>query len=172
MKEGAYVFITGRRQAELDKAVAEIGSNVTAVKGDVANPDDLDRLYQTVAAKKSKLDVLFANAGIADPVPTPDVTTEHYDKTFGVNARGVFFTVQKALPLVKDGGSIIVNGSGAWQKGIPMYSTYSATKAALRSFVRTWTAELAGKGIRANMVSPGPIETPLLEPSSARTSAR
>jgi NAD(P)-dependent dehydrogenase (short-subunit alcohol dehydrogenase family) len=163
VKEGAYVFITGRRQAELDKAAAEIGSNVTAVKGDVANPNDLDRLYQTVAAKKGKLDILFANAGIADPVPTPDVTTEHYDKTFGVNARGVYFTVQKALPLMKDGGSIIVNGSGAWQKGIPMYSTYSATKAALRSFVRTWTAELAGKGIRANMVSPGPIETPLLE---------
>jgi NAD(P)-dependent dehydrogenase (short-subunit alcohol dehydrogenase family) len=163
VKEGAYVFITGRRQTELDKAAAEIGSNVTAVKGDVANPNDLDRLYQTVAAKKGKLDILFANAGIADPVPTPDVTAEHYDKTFGVNARGVFFTVQKALPLMKDGGSIIVNGSGAWQKGIPMYSAYSATKAALRSFVRTWTAELAGKGIRANMVSPGPIETPLLE---------
>ena len=163
VKEGAYVFITGRRQAELDKAAAEIGSNVTAVKGDVANPNDLDRLYQTVAAKKGKLDILFANAGIGEPVPTPDVTTEHYDKTFAVNARGVFFTVQKALPLVKDGGSIIVNGSGAWQKGIPMYSTYSATKAVLRSFVRTWTAELAGKGIRANMVSPGPIETPLLE---------
>jgi len=163
VKEGAYVFITGRRQSELDKATAEIGSNVTAVKGDVANPNDLDRLYQTVAAKKGKLDILFANAGIAEPVATPDVTTEHYDNTFGVNTRGVFFTVQKALPLMKDGGSIIVNGSGAWQKGIPMYSTYSATKAALRSFVRTWTAELAGKGTRANMVSPGPIETPLLE---------
>ena len=162
-QEGARVFITGRRQAELDKAASEIGSNVTAVKGDVANPDDLDRLYQTVAAKKGKLDILFANAGIGEPVPTPDVTTEHYDKTFAVNARGVFFTVQKTLPLVKNGGSIIVNGSGAWQKGIPMNSTYSATKAVLRSFVRTWTAELAGKGIRANMVSPGPIETPLLE---------
>ena len=146
VKEGAYVFITGRRQTELDIAAAEIGSNVTAVKGDVANPNDLDRLYQTVAANKGRLDILFANAGIADPVPTPDVTAEHYDKTFGVNARGVFFTVQKALPLMKEGGSIIVNGSGAWQKGIPMYSTYSATKAALRSFVRTWTAELAGKG--------------------------
>src|ERR1700745_3615660 len=162
--EGAYCLCTGRRQAELDKAAAEIGSNVTAVKGDVANPNDLDRLHQTVAAKKGKLDI--ANAGIADPVPTGDVTTEHYDKTFGVNARGVFFTVQKALPLMKEGGSIIVNGSGAWQKGIPMYSTYSATKAALRSFVRTWTAELAGKGIRTNMVSPGPIETPLLEAQS------
>jgi NAD(P)-dependent dehydrogenase (short-subunit alcohol dehydrogenase family) len=163
VKEGAYVFITGRRQSELDKAVAEIGSNVTAVQGDVSNPSDLDRLYKEVAAKKGKLDVLFANAGIAQPVPTPDVTTEHYDKTFGVNARGVFFTVQKALPLMKDGGSIIVNGSGAWQKGIPMYPAYSATKAALRSFVRTWTAELAGKGIRTNVISPGPVETPILE---------
>jgi NAD(P)-dependent dehydrogenase (short-subunit alcohol dehydrogenase family) len=163
VKEGAYVFITGRRQAELDKAAAEIGSNVTAVKGDVANPNDLDRLYQTVAAKKGKLDILFANAGIAEPVLTPDVTTEHYDKTFGVNTRGVFFTVQKALPMMKDGGSIIVNGSGAWQKGIPMYAAYSATKAALRSFVRTWTAEFAGKGIRANVISPGPVETPILE---------
>ena len=163
VQEGAYVFITGRRQADLDKAAAEIGSNVTAVKGDVANPDDLDRLYQTVAAKKRQLDILFANAGIAEPVPTPAVTTEHYDKTFGINARGVFFTVQKALPLMKDGGSIIVNGSGAWQKGIAIYSTYSATKAALRSFVRTWTAELAGKGIRANMISPGPVDTPILD---------
>src|SRR5579863_9858591 len=163
VKEGAYVFITGRRQTELDIAAAEIGSNVTAVKGDVANPNDLDRLYQTVAANKGRLDILFANAGIADPVPTPDVTVEHYDKTFGVNARGVFFTVQKALPLMKDGGSIIVNGSGAWQKGIPIYSTYSATKAALRSFVRTWTGEFAGKGIRTNMVSPGATDTPILE---------
>src|SRR6201993_630383 len=163
VKEGAYVFITGRRQAELDKAVAEIGSNVTAVQGDVANPSDLDRLYQTVAASKGKLDILFANAGIAEPLPTADVTIEHYDKTFGINARGVYFTVQKALPLMKDGGSIIVNGSGAWQKGISIYSTYSATKAALRSFVRTWTAEFAGKGIRANLISPGPVETPILE---------
>jgi NAD(P)-dependent dehydrogenase (short-subunit alcohol dehydrogenase family) len=172
VEEGAYVFITGRRQAELDKAVAEIGSNVTAVQGDVSNLDDLDRLYKEVATKKGKLDVLFANAGIAQPVPTPDVTTDHYDKTFGVNARGVFFTVHKALPLMNDGGSIIVNGSGAWQKGIPMYSTYSATKAALRSFVRTWTAEFAGKGIRANVISPGPVETPILEVSLARTQMR
>src|ERR1700756_3545760 len=163
VKEGAYVFITGRRQTELDKAVSEIGSNVTAVKGDVANPDDLDRLYQIVAAKKGKLDIVFANAGVVEPVPTAAVTAEHYDKTFGINARGVYFTVQKALPLMKGGGSIIVNGSGAWQKGIPMYPTYGGTKAALRSFVRTWTAEFAGKGIRANVISPGPIETPILE---------
>ena len=163
VEEGAYVFITGRRQAELDKAVAEIGRNVTGVQGDVSNLDDLDRLYKEVETKKGKLDVLFANAGIAEPVPTPDVTPEHYDRTFDINTRGVFFAVHKALPLMKDGGSIIVNGSGAWQKGIPMYATYAATKAALRSFVRTWTAELASKGIRANVISPGPVETPILE---------
>ena len=163
VEEGAYVFITGRRQAELDKAVAEIGSNVTGVQGDVSNLDDLDRLYKEVETKNGKLDVLFANAGIAEPVPTPDVTPEHYDRTFDINTRGVFFAVHKALPLMKDGGSIIVNGSGAWQKGIPMYAAYAATKAALRSFVRTWTAEFAGKGIRANVISPGPVETPILE---------
>jgi len=163
VKEGAYVFITGRRQAELDKAVAEIGSNVTAVQGDVSNLDDLDRLYKEVATKKGKLDVLYANAGVVEPKPTAAVSPEHYDKTFDVNARGVFFAVQKALPLMKDGGSIILTGSGVWQKGIPIYATYGATKAALRSFVRTWTAELAGKGIRANMISPGPTETPILK---------
>ena len=163
VKEGAYVFITGRRQAELDKAVAEIGSSVTAVQGDVANLDDLDRLYKEVATKKGKLDVLFANAGIAEPKPTADVGGDDYDKTFDINARGVFFAVQKAVPLMKDGGAIILTGSGIWQKGIPVYATYGATKAALRSFVRTWTAEFAGKGIRANIISPGPTETPILE---------
>jgi NAD(P)-dependent dehydrogenase (short-subunit alcohol dehydrogenase family) len=163
VEEGAYVFITGRRQAELDKAVAQIGSNVTAVQGDVSNLDDLDRLYKEVATKKGKLDVLFANAGFVEPKPTPAVSPEQYDKTFDINARGVFFTVQKAVPLMKEGGSIIVTGSGVWQKGIPVYVTYGATKAALRSFVRTWTAEFASKGIRANMISPGPTETPILE---------
>ena len=163
VKEGAHVFITGRRQAELDKAVAEIGSNVTAVQGDVSNLDDLDRLYKEVAAKKGKLHVLFANAGVVEPIPTAAVSPEHYDKTFNINARGVFFAVQKALPLMKEGGSIILNGSGVWQKGIPIYPTYGGTKAALRSFVRTWTADFAGKGIRVNMISPGPIETPILE---------
>ena len=163
VKEGAYVFITGRRQEELDKAVAEIGSNVTAVQGDASNLNDMDRLYKEVATKKGKLDVLFANAGFVEPKPTPAVSPEHYDKTFGINTRGVFFAVQKALPLMKDGGSIIVTGSGVWQKGIPIYATYGATKAALRSFVRTWTAEFAGKGIRANMLSPGPTETPILK---------
>ena len=163
VKEGAYVFITGRRQSALDKAVAQIGSNLTAVKGDVSNVEDLDRLYREVSATKGKLDILFANAGVAEPVPTAAVTSEHYERTFDVNARGVFFTVQKALPLMKEGGSIILNGSGAWQKGIPMYATYGATKAALRSFARTWTAEFAGKGIRVNVISPGPTETPILE---------
>src|SRR5260370_35918436 len=163
VEEGAYVFITGRRQAELDKAVAEIGSNVTAVQGDVSNLDDLDRLYKEVETKKGKLDVLFANAGIVEPKPTAAVSPEHYDKTFDVNARGGFFAAQKALPLMKEGGSIILTASGIWQKRIPIYATYGATKAALPSFVRTWTAELAGKGIRANVISPCPIETPLLQ---------
>jgi NAD(P)-dependent dehydrogenase (short-subunit alcohol dehydrogenase family) len=152
-----------RRQPELDKAVAEIGSNVTAVQGDVSNLDDLDRLYREVAAKKGKLDILFANAGIVAPKPTAAVSPEHYDKTFEVQRARVFFAVQKALPLMKEGGSIILTGSGIWQKRIPVYATYGATKAALHSFVRTWTAELAGKGIRANVISPGPVETPILK---------
>lgn len=161
--EGAYVFITGRRQAELDKAVAEIGKNVKAVQGDVSKLEDIDRLYAEVAATKGKIDVLFANAGIVETVQTPDATPEHFDRTFNINARGVYFTVQKALPLLNDGASIILNGSGAWQKGIPIYGTYSATKAALRSFVRTWTAEFAPRGIRANVISPGPVETPIID---------
>jgi NAD(P)-dependent dehydrogenase (short-subunit alcohol dehydrogenase family) len=161
--EGAYVFITGRRKPELDKAVAEIGKNVTAFQGDVSNLDDLDRLYKQVSTTKGKIDILFANAGIVEPVTTPYVTPEHYDKTFDINARGAYFTVQKALPFLNDGASIILNGSGAWQKGIPIYSTYSATKAALRSFVRTWAAEFGPRGIRANVISPGPIETPIID---------
>jgi len=173
--EGAYVFITGRRQAELDKAVAEIGKNVTAVQGDVSNLDDLDRLYKTVAAQKGKIDVVFANAGFVEMVPTVAVTPQHFDKTFNINARGVYFTVQKALPLLNDGGSIILNGSGVWVKGFPAYSTYSATKAALRSFVRTWTTELKDRKIRANVISPGasgvPRKSPRRRCSSPRTRA-
>ena len=161
--EGAHVVITGRREKELKEAAAFIKRNVTTVVGDVSRLEDLDRLYAVVKEKHGHIDVLFANAGAGTIAPLAVATEAHFNQTFDVNVKGLFFTVQKALPLMKDGGSIIVNGSGAWQKGIPMYSTYSATKAALRSFVRTWTAELAGKGIRANMVSPGPIETPLLE---------
>ncbi|MGH9396769.1 MAG: SDR family NAD(P)-dependent oxidoreductase [Terriglobia bacterium] len=163
VEEGAYVFITGRRQAELDKAVAEIGTDVTAVRADVSKLEDLDRLYQEVAEKKGKIDILFANAGIVETVATPAATAEHFDRTFNTNARGVYFTVQKALPLLNDGASIIVTGSGVWQKGIPIYGTYAATKAALRSYVRTWTAEFARRGIRANVISPGPIETPIID---------
>lgn len=161
--EGAFVFITGRRQAELDSAVKSIGRNIVAIRADVSNLDDLDRLYKEVATQKGKIDILFANAGIVEPVTTPQVTPEHYDRTFDINARGAYFTVQKALPLLNDGASIILNGSGAWQKGIPIYSTYSATKAALRSFVRTWTTEFAPRGIRSNMISPGPVETPIID---------
>ncbi len=170
VEEGVFVFITGRRQAELDKAAAAIGNNVAAVQGDVSSIDDLDRLYATVKEAKGGIDILFANAGILEPLPTAHVTPEHYDRIFDINARGVYFTVQKALPLLRDNASVIVNGSGAWTRGIPVYSTYAATKAALRSFVRTWTAELAPRGIRANIISPGPIDTPIVDvfPSEQR----
>jgi NAD(P)-dependent dehydrogenase (short-subunit alcohol dehydrogenase family) len=161
--EGAYVFITARRQDALDKAVSEIGKNVTAIRADVSKMEDIERIYKDVVAKKGKIDILFANAGIVEPTQTAEETPEHFDKTFNTNARGVYFTVQKALPFLNDGASIILTGSGAWQKGIPMYSTYAATKAALRSFVRTWTTEFASRGIRANVISPGPIETPMIE---------
>jgi|SRR5215469_1054028 len=161
--EGAFVFITGRRQAELDKAVKEIGNNVVAVKCDVSKLEDLDLLYKEVAARKGSVDIIFANAGMVETVGTPAATPEHFDKTFDTNARGTYFTVQKALPLLNDGASIILNASGVWQKGMPIYGTYAATKAALRSYVRTWTAEFAGRGIRANTISPGPIETPIFD---------
>jgi NAD(P)-dependent dehydrogenase (short-subunit alcohol dehydrogenase family) len=161
--EGAFVFITGRRQAELDKAVSEIGKNAAAVRCDVSKLEDLDHLYMEVAARKGKIDILFANAGMVETVETPAVTPEHFDRTFNTNARGAYFTVQKALPLLNDGASIILTGSGVWQKGMPIYSTYAASKAAIRSYVRTWTAEFASRGIRANVISPGPIETPIFE---------
>lgn len=161
--EGAFVFITGRRQAELDNAVKEIGKNVVAVKSDVSNLEDLDRLYKEVKEKRGKIDILFANAGIVETVETPAVTPEHFDRTFNINARGVYFTVQKALPLLNDGASIILTGSVVAQKGMPIYSTYAATKAALRSYARTWAAEFGRRGIRANVISPGPIETPMID---------
>ena len=160
--EGAFVFITGRRQIELDKAVAEIGRNVSGITGDIASLDDLNRIYQVIADSKKKLDIVVANAGFASMVSTMDVTPEHFDKMFDTNARGTFFTVQKALPLMNDGGSIVLIGSGTWEKGIPNYVAYSATKAALRSYVRTWTSELKDRKIRANVISPGLIETPII----------
>jgi NAD(P)-dependent dehydrogenase (short-subunit alcohol dehydrogenase family) len=170
--EGAFVFITGRRQAELDRAVNEIGKNVAAVRCDVSKLEDLDHLYKEVTGRKGKIDILFANAGTVETVETPAVTPEHFDRTFNTNARGAYFTVQKALPLLNDGASIILTGSGVWQKGMPIYSTYAATKAAVRSYVRTWAVEFARRGIRANVISPGPTETPIFyEQFSSREAA-
>ena len=161
VKEGAYVFITGRRQKELDEAVKAIGSNVSGVQGDVAELADLDRLYETVAKTKGQIDIVFANAGVGEFGRFGCVTEEHFDKLFNVNVRGTLFTVQKALPLLKDGGSIILNGSVANVKGTPAFGVYAASKAAIRSFVRTWTSDLKDRHIRSNVVSPGPIDTPL-----------
>lgn len=161
--EGAYVFITGRRQSELDLAKAAIGANVSTVAGDVANLADLDRLYRTVAAEKDRVDILMASAGFVEHAPIDSATPEHFDKTFNINARGTFFTVQKALPLMKKGGSIVLVASGLHLKGFPRHGTYSATKAAIRSFARTWAAELKDRGIRVNTLSPGAIDTPIID---------
>jgi NAD(P)-dependent dehydrogenase (short-subunit alcohol dehydrogenase family) len=163
VEEGAYVFITGRRQAELDKAVKLIGKDVTAVQGDVSNPADLDRLYARVEGEKGKIDVVVANAGLVQVVPLTEITDEHYDTVFNVNVRGLLYTVQKALPLFKDGGSIILVGSIAAFKTMPAYSVYCASKAAVRSFARNWTVELKDRKIRVNTLSPGPIDTPITD---------
>jgi NAD(P)-dependent dehydrogenase (short-subunit alcohol dehydrogenase family) len=162
VKEGAHVFITGRRQKELDEAVKAIGNNVTGVQGDVAKLTDLDRLYEAVKAK-GKLDIVFANAGVAEFAPMGSITEQHFDRLFNINVKGTLFTVQKALPLLKDGGSIILNGSVASVKGTPAFGVYGATKAALRSFVRTWTSDLKDRHIRSNVVSPGPTDTPAID---------
>jgi NAD(P)-dependent dehydrogenase (short-subunit alcohol dehydrogenase family) len=162
IEEGAYVFIVGRRQSELDKAKAALGKNVTAVQGDVADLADLDRLFATVKKEKSKVDVLVTSAGMVEHATIDTATPEHFDKTFNLNARAPFFTVQKALPLVSRGGSIILVSSMLHLKGIAAHSTYAATKAALRSFARTWALELKDRGIRVNTLSPGAIETPML----------
>jgi NAD(P)-dependent dehydrogenase (short-subunit alcohol dehydrogenase family) len=164
--DGAYVFITGRRQRELDAAVKQIGknnNNVTGVQGDVSNLADLDRLYDTVKQQKGHIDILFANAGVSELAPLGAITEAHFDKTFGINVKGLLFTVQKALPLFQDGsgGSIILNASIASSKGFEALSVYSATKAAIRSFARTWTVELKHRKIRVNAISPGYIDTPI-----------
>lgn len=161
-EEGAYVFITGRRQSELDAAVKQIGENVTGVQGDVSNLADLDRLYATVKHQKGRVDILFANAGGGEFAPLGQITEAHFDKTFSVNVKGLVFTVQKALSLMPDGGSIILNASIASLKGMPAFSVYSATKAAVRSFARSWTVDLKARRIRVNAISPGPIETPAM----------
>jgi NAD(P)-dependent dehydrogenase (short-subunit alcohol dehydrogenase family) len=161
--EGAHVFVTGRREPELATAVKEIGSRVTGVRGDVSKLDDLDRLFDQIRREKGKLDVVFANAGIATYAPLGAITEEHYDSIFDVNVKGLLFTVQKALPLMSDGGSIILNASIVASKGFAANSVYSATKAAVRSFARTWTTDLKARRIRVNAVSPGPIDTPGLD---------
>jgi len=158
--EGAKVVVTGRRQAELDKAVAEIGHGAIGVQGDVSKLADLDRLYATVKEAHGRIDVLFANAGGATFAPLGAITEEQFDKEFGINVKGLLFSVQKALPLFTDGGSIILNASIVSIKGMPAFSVYSATKAAVRSFARTWTVDLKDRKIRVNALSPGPIDTP------------
>ena len=163
VEEDAYVFITGRSQERLDKAVNEIGKNVTGVQGDAGNLADLDRLFETIKKEKGRIDILFASAGIAElDKPLGSITEKGFDDCFNVNVRGTLFTVQKALPLMKDGGSIILNSSIAGVKGYPGTTVYSASKAAIHSFARTWTAELKGN-IRVNVISPGPIDTPIFD---------
>jgi NAD(P)-dependent dehydrogenase (short-subunit alcohol dehydrogenase family) len=158
--EGATVYITGRRQQELDSAVREIGAGVVGIQGDIANLADLDRMFATIRERSGRLDILFANAGIGEFVPLGQITEAHFDKIFGVNVRGTVFTVQKALPLMRDGGTIVINGSMVSVKGMAAFSVYAATKAALRSFARTWSVDLKGRGIRINVVSPGTVITP------------
>ena len=164
VKEGAYVFISGRRQDVLDKAVKEIGRNVTGVRGDASKLDDLDRLFETVKREKGSIDVLFASAGRGEYATVDQVTEQHFDETFDLNVRGTLFAVQKALKLFNDNGSIILNGSIADVKGFPAFGVYAASKAAVRSFARTWLNELKARRIRVNVISPGPVDTPILEP--------
>jgi NAD(P)-dependent dehydrogenase (short-subunit alcohol dehydrogenase family) len=168
--EGAYVFITGRRAVELDAAAKAIGKNVTPVQGDVSRLAELDHLYAVVKREKGHIDILFANAGVARKAKLGAITEEQFDREFGTNVKGALFTVQKALPLLVDGGSIILNASIVASKGLPALSVYSATKAALRSFARTWTTDLQDRRIRVNVVSPGPIDTPGLQGLNAATS--
>ena len=164
VKEGAFVYITGRRQPELDKAVKTIGgTQVKAVRADASNLADLDKLFAQIKQEKGRVDVVFANAGGGSFAPLGAITEEHYDQIFNTNVKGLLFTVQKALPLIPDGGSIILNASIAGSKGLPAFSVYSATKAAVRSFARSWTTDLKDREIRVNVISPGPIETPALD---------
>ncbi|HXJ86984.1 MAG TPA: SDR family oxidoreductase [Candidatus Binatia bacterium] len=164
VKEGAYVYITGRRKSELDKAVKFIGgAQVKAVRADSSNLADLDSLFTQIKREKGRLDIVFANAGGGSFAPLGAITEELYEQTFNTNVKGVLFTIQKALPLIPDGGSIILNASVAGQKGLPAFSVYSATKAAVRSFARSWTTDLKERRIRVNAISPGPIETPIID---------
>src|SRR6201993_4302202 len=162
-KEGAYVYITGRRERELGSAVQGIGGNATGVQGDVSNADDLDHLFARIRDERGRLDILFANAGIAKYAALGNITEELYDSIFNVNVKGVLFTAQKALPLMPEGASIILNASVVASKGLSSNSVYSATKAAIRSFARTWTTDLKDRRIRVNAISPGTIDTPGLK---------
>ena len=162
-EEGAQVFITGRRQSELDKAVAAIGSNATAIQGDASKLADIDRIYAKVKELAGRIDVLFVNAGFYEFGTFGEITEEHFDKTFNTNVRGLLFAVQKALPLLSKGASVILTGSIASSIGIPSFSVYNATKAAVRSFARSWILDLRGRGIRVNVLSPGHISTPGLD---------
>ncbi len=158
--EGAYVFISGRRQAELDAAIAEIGENVAAIQGDISNSADLAKLFQIIRDEKGRLDVVFANAGLGEFLPLGEITEEHFDKTFSVNVKGTLFTVQGALPLMTNGGSIILTGSTSGNEGSPAFSVYGASKAAVRNFARNWILDLKGRNIRVNVLIPGATSTP------------
>lgn len=157
--EGAHVFITGRRKTELDEAVEVIGENVTAVPGDITDMNDLDRLYEVVAARGQGLDVLFANSATASFATIETITEQDFDQVFGVNVKGTLFTLQKALPLLNEGASVIINASTAADRGTASFGAYAASKAALRTFTRTWANELKGRGVRVNAISPGPTDT-------------
>jgi NAD(P)-dependent dehydrogenase (short-subunit alcohol dehydrogenase family) len=167
--EGAQVVITGRRQPELDKAVEIIGGDVLAIQGDISNLSDLDRLFDTVKSAKGRIDVLFANAGLGARAPLGMISEESFDTVFGVNVKGTLFTVQKGLPLMKAGGSIILTGSTTDVKGTAAFSVYSASNAAVRNFARSWAVDLKGTGIRVNVLTPGPTETPGLMNGLERT---
>ncbi len=163
LAEGAFVFITGRRQTELDRAKAALGNNVIAVQGDVSKVEDLDRLYEAVRDAKGTLDIVVANAGIVENLPIEAVTPNVYDRMFNINTRGLFFTVQKSLPLLKDGSSVVLIGSSVSAMALPASSVYAATKAAVRSFARTFSTDLRDRKIRVNTLSPGPIDTPIID---------
>ncbi|MDI9768128.1 SDR family oxidoreductase [Pantoea dispersa] len=161
--EGAYVYITGRRQERIDEALREIGYGAMGVQGDVSVISDLDKLYAKIQSDHDHIDVVFANAGVSESAPIGSIEEDHFDRVFGINVKGLVFTVQKALPLMSSGGSIVLTGSGAGSKGFANLSIYSATKAAIRSFARTWTTDLKSKGIRVNVVSPGMVLTPAMQ---------
>ncbi|WP_413723921.1 SDR family NAD(P)-dependent oxidoreductase [Sodalis sp. RH16] len=161
--EGAYVYITGRRQERLDEALKEIGNRVVGVQGDVSRISDLDKLYSKIRSDHGRVDVVFANAGVSESAPIGGIEEDHFDRVFGINVKGLVFTVQKALPLMSAGSAIVLTGSGAGSKGFANLSIYSATKAAIRSFARTWTTDLKSQGIRVNVVSPGMVLTPAMQ---------